>query len=83
MDAEGRVISFEEKPKQPRGTLGPMGIYVFSRNTLTRVLIEYAQPTAGNDTPTQHDFGRNILPGMMTKVERVPRTWHCATRYKG
>ena len=70
-DAEGRVVSFEEKPKQPRGTLGSMGIYVFSRNTLTRVLIEDALPTAVNGTPTQHDFGRNILPGMMARGERV------------
>ncbi len=70
-DAEGRVVSFEEKPKQPRGTLGSMGIYVFSRNTLTRVLIEDALPTTVNGTPTQHDFGRNILPGMMARGERV------------
>src|SRR2546429_1595346 len=28
-DVAGRVASFEEKPKEPRGTLGSMGIYVF------------------------------------------------------
>ncbi len=33
-DVEGRIISFEEKPKQPKGTLGSMGIYVFSRDLL-------------------------------------------------
>jgi glucose-1-phosphate adenylyltransferase len=42
-DAEGRVVSFEEKPREPRGTLGSMGIYVFDRETLIRVLIENAR----------------------------------------
>jgi glucose-1-phosphate adenylyltransferase len=66
-DAEGRVISFEEKPKEPRGTLGSMGIYVFDRDTLTRVLIEDARSADS----TQHDFGRNIIPSMMERGERV------------
>jgi glucose-1-phosphate adenylyltransferase len=64
-DAEGRVISFEEKPEQPRGTLGSMGIYVFDRDTLIRVLGEDAR------TGSQHDFGRNIIPGMLARNERV------------
>jgi glucose-1-phosphate adenylyltransferase len=64
-DASGRVISFEEKPPQPKGTLGSMGIYVFGRNVLARVLTEDAQQD------TQHDFGRNIIPGMLERSERV------------
>jgi glucose-1-phosphate adenylyltransferase len=63
--ASGRVISFEEKPPQPKGTLGSMGIYVFGRNVLARVLTEDAQQD------TQHDFGRNIIPGMLERSERV------------
>ena len=70
-DAEGRVISFEEKPGKPRGTLGSMGIYVFGRDTLTRVLIKDARPTETGDLPTQHDFGRNIIPSMMARGEHV------------
>jgi glucose-1-phosphate adenylyltransferase len=70
-DAENSVISFQEKPKQPRGTLGSMGIYVFDRDTLARVLTEDAQPTASDAPPTQHDFGRNIIPDMMARGERV------------
>src|SRR5229473_4434318 len=70
-DAEGRVNSFEEKPKEPRGTLGSMGIYVFGRDTLTRVLIEDARPAESGGTSTQHDFGRNIIPAMMARGERV------------
>ncbi|HET9920187.1 MAG TPA: glucose-1-phosphate adenylyltransferase [Ktedonobacteraceae bacterium] len=70
-DAEGRVISFEEKPKQPRGTLGSMGIYVFDRDTLIRVLLNDAHPTEANGTPTQHDFGRNIIPNMVARGNGV------------
>lgn len=64
-DAEGRVVSFEEKPEQPRGTLGSMGIYVFSRDSLVRVLIENAQ--SGN----HHDFGHNIIPTMVAESRPV------------
>jgi glucose-1-phosphate adenylyltransferase len=70
-DAEGRVNSFEEKPKDPRGTLGSMGIYVFSRDTLTRVLIEDARAAETGSPPSQHDFGRNIIPAMLARKERV------------
>jgi glucose-1-phosphate adenylyltransferase len=69
--AEGRVVSFEEKPRQPRGTLGSMGIYVFDRETLMRVLIEDARSEENGGPPTQHDFGRNIIPSMMARGERV------------
>ncbi|MBV9229487.1 MAG: glucose-1-phosphate adenylyltransferase [Chloroflexi bacterium] len=70
-DAEGRVNSFEEKPPQPRGTLGSMGIYVFSRDMLTRVLIEDARSAENGGPPSQHDFGRNIIPAMLARGERV------------
>ena len=70
-DAEGRVISFEEKPSEPRGTLGSMGIYVFNRDTLTRVLIEDARSDENGNPPSQHDFGRNIIPAMLARDERV------------
>ena len=69
-DVRGRVASFEEKPKSPRGTLGSMGIYVFSRETLIRVLMENAH-AAENGIPTQHDFGRDIIPNMVTRGEGV------------
>jgi glucose-1-phosphate adenylyltransferase len=70
-DAEGRVNSFDEKPKEPRGTLGSMGIYVFDRDTLTRVLLEDARPVEAGGTLTQHDFGRNIVPAMVARGEGV------------
>lgn len=65
--AEGQVISFEEKPAKPRGTLGSMGIYVFNRDTLARVLLQDAVTVDAS----QHDFGRNIIPTMMAGGEGV------------
>ncbi|HEX6780141.1 MAG TPA: glucose-1-phosphate adenylyltransferase [Ktedonobacterales bacterium] len=70
-DAEARVVSFEEKPKHPRGTLGSMGIYVFNSETLTRVLTEDARRAANGGQTSQHDFGHNIIPTMVTRGERV------------
>jgi glucose-1-phosphate adenylyltransferase len=70
-DAEGRVLSFEEKPKLPRGTLGSMGIYIFSRDTLIRVLSEDARLARRGDSASQHDFGKNIIPSMVERSERV------------
>ncbi len=63
---EGQVISFVEKPAQPRGTLGSMGIYVFSRDILTRLLIENARSTDAG-----HDFGHDIIPAMLARRQRV------------
>ena len=70
-DAGGRVVSFEEKPREPRGSLGSMGIYVFDRDALIRVLIEDARAAETGGSPTQHDFGRNIIPAMVERGERV------------
>jgi glucose-1-phosphate adenylyltransferase len=72
VDESGRVLAFEEKPKQPREipgrpgwALASMGNYVFE----TGVLID----ELGRDAPadTQHDFGRNILPEMVGRGRAV------------
>ena len=70
-DALGRVASFEEKPKEARGTLGSMGIYVFNRETLIRVLIEDARAAETGGPPSQHDFGKNVIPTMVAHGEKV------------
>ena len=70
-DVAGRVASFEEKPKEARGTLGSMGIYVFNRETLIRVLIEDAQAAEAGGPPSQHDFGKNVIPTMVAHGEKV------------
>lgn len=54
LDAEGRVVAWEEKPSEPRGNLASMGVYVFSLPALQRAL-----SAAG------HDFGHDIIPAML------------------
>lgn len=60
VDPSYRVMSFEEKPLQPKGTLASMGVYVFNTEALSQVLLEDA-----NDPHSDHDFGRNIIPRMI------------------
>lgn len=62
----GRVINFEEKPKQPKGTLASMGIYIFRRDVLRERLNLDAL-----DPESSRDFGKNILPQMVEQGRRV------------
>ncbi len=60
VDKKYRVKSFEEKPKQPHSDLINMGVYLFSRNLLDRVLWEdHLQKDS------THDFGKDILPKLV------------------
>jgi glucose-1-phosphate adenylyltransferase len=65
-DPNYRVMSFEEKPKNPKGTLASMGIYVFNYDTLVKVLNEDAK-----DPDSSRDFGKDIFPKMLAKSYRV------------
>jgi glucose-1-phosphate adenylyltransferase len=67
-DAENRVTAFAEKPAEPRGTLGSMGIYVFSRETLVKMLIDDEDD---DSQATRHDFGHDIIPAMLERNQRV------------
>ncbi|GBD11615.1 Glucose-1-phosphate adenylyltransferase [bacterium HR23] len=60
LNDDGQVVSFEEKPAHPRSNLGSMGIYVFSRAVLHQVLLTDARRPGST-----HDFGKDILPGMV------------------
>ncbi len=68
-DKDNRVVGFEEKPLVPKSNLGSMGIYVFNTEVLSQVLREDA-----NDPKSAHDFGKNIIPKMMSthKVYAYP-----------
>jgi glucose-1-phosphate adenylyltransferase len=62
----GRVVGFEEKPKNPTPMPGDpsrayssMGNYIFNRDVLTKVLVEDSKAA------TSHDFGKNILPSLV------------------
>ncbi|MDY7078529.1 MAG: glucose-1-phosphate adenylyltransferase [Chloroflexota bacterium] len=57
---EYRVVRFEEKPTQPRGSLGSMGIYAFNPKVLRDVLAaDHAH------VGSRHDFGGDIIPQMV------------------
>jgi glucose-1-phosphate adenylyltransferase len=66
VDTEGRIIGFEEKPKEPKclpGTnecLASMGIYIFQNDVLHRWL--------DNDLL---DFGKDVIPAMVKAGELV------------
>lgn len=60
LDANGRVIDFQEKPKNPRGAWASMGVYVFNKD----ILVEQLQADADLDGESKHDFGRDIIPRM-------------------
>jgi len=61
LDHNERLINFQEKPKSSKSNLASMGIYVFDKNVLINSLEEYAQGKDG------HDFGQDILPGIIGK----------------
>lgn len=64
VDDQGRVVRFNEKPKQPEPipnnpnvALASMGIYIFNTQFL------YEQLTAdAEDANSSHDFGKDIIP---------------------
>jgi glucose-1-phosphate adenylyltransferase len=68
VDRDGRVIGFQEKPKQtelrspynPRMCSASMGIYIFNTDVLIPVLLKDAE-----DPNSRHDFGHDILPKMV------------------
>ncbi len=68
IDRTGRVTGFQEKPEttdvrspyDPRMVSASMGIYLFNTDVLIPVLLKDAE-----DDDSRHDFGHNILPGMV------------------
>jgi glucose-1-phosphate adenylyltransferase len=66
VDKTGRVVRFDEKPKQPAPlpdhpgrALVSMGNYLFKRQPLIEALLADARRS------TDHDFGRSIIPEMV------------------
>ena len=65
----GQIISFEEKPEQPTGSLSnpdmalaSMGLYVFSTKLLKAALEQDKK-----NLDSQHDFGKDILPMLLNE----------------
>lgn len=72
-DKNNQIIGFEEKPQEPKSIpnkpdkfLISTGIYVFNHKILTEELISDAE-----DSESMHDFGSNIIPGMISKKKNV------------
>jgi glucose-1-phosphate adenylyltransferase len=57
IDEKEQVTCFEEKVKNPKSDLVSMGVYIFNTGILRQWL----------ETRTGHDFGRNVLPRMVTR----------------
>ncbi len=64
VDADGRMVGFEEKPKLPKTIPGnphmaliSMGNYIFNRRFLVRELFNDASLTGSS-----HDFGKDVIP---------------------
>lgn len=67
VNANSQIIGFQEKPKQPAAipndpdrALCSMGIYLFRTSCLHEHLL------ADAETDSSHDFGKDIIPGMIT-----------------
>jgi glucose-1-phosphate adenylyltransferase len=78
VDAEDRVIGFDEKPCRPKAlpgedgrALASMGIYLFKADFLYRVL-----ETDSRAGSSQRDFGKDIIPS----IYRVHRVHACPFR---
>ena len=63
---DGTTYEFEEKPANPKSNLASMGIYIFTASKLFKYLEE-----DDKDPKSEKDFGKNILPNMLNKGERM------------
>ena len=66
LDGQDRITAFLEKPKDlPPGdqVFASMGIYIFDMSVLVPALEENAR-----NPETSHDFGKDIIPGLIDQV---------------
>lgn len=74
VNTQHRVTSFVEKPRearsvpgQPDTVLASMGIYVFNTDVMYELLFQ----DAAKKEASNHDFGRDIIPSMISGGSRV------------
>ncbi|HIR14923.1 MAG TPA: glucose-1-phosphate adenylyltransferase [Candidatus Choladousia intestinavium] len=63
-DENGRIVEFQEKPKEPKSNLASMGIYIFSWPILKEALITLAEQS-------NCDFGKHVIPYCHAKGETL------------
>lgn len=66
VDANGMIVEFEEKPKEPKSNLASMGIYIFDYGVLKKYLTDDER-----DPHSSNDFGKNIIPTMLANGEKM------------
>ena len=59
-DKNGKILEFEEKPKNPKSTKASMGIYIFKKDVLKQQLIRDEK-----DDNSSGDFGKDVIPYML------------------
>ena len=59
-DESGKILEFEEKPKNPKSNKASMGIYIFKSEVLYKYL-DYDE----NDKSSSKDFGNDVIPKML------------------
>lgn len=62
----GRIVEFQEKPKEPKSNLASMGIYIFTTSFLKKYLLE-----DGENENSSHDFGNDLIPKMLADDARM------------
>ena len=65
-NAKYKITSFVEKPANPTSALANMGVYLFNRELLDKVLWEDRQ-----QDDSSHDFGKDILPRLVKSTARI------------
>ena len=65
-DADDSIVTFEEKPEEPKSNLASMGIYIFNWNVLSEYLYEDEK-----NPESSHDFGKDIIPTMLREEKRM------------
>ena len=63
---DNSIYEFEEKPAKPKSTNASMGIYVFNWDVLHDALVADEA-----DSNSSHDFGKNIIPGLLKAGHRM------------
>ncbi|MCH7507684.1 MAG: glucose-1-phosphate adenylyltransferase [Proteobacteria bacterium] len=78
LDAEHRIVRFDEKPVNPQpvpgnpeAAMASMGIYVFDRDFLIKTLEADA-----TDPVSVHDFGKNIIPDCIKHCQVFAYPFH-------